>query len=45
MGKRASSIELSKEENILNFKLVPEQFRLKQSQEREFYYYVQMPYQ
>ena len=34
-----------KKKNISNFKLVLEQFRLKQSQEHESYYYVRMPYQ
>ena len=33
-----------KKENISNFKLEPEPFRLKPSQEHEFYYYVQMLY-
>ena len=33
-----------KKENIWNFKFVPEQFRIKQLQEREFYFYVRIPY-
>ncbi len=47
MGKKASSIELSNEEReyLEHFRPVPEQFRLKLLQEREFYYYVRMPYQ
>lgn len=46
MGKKASSIELSNEEReYLELQTVPEQFRLKLLQEREFYYYVRMPYQ
>ena len=43
-GKKLKEARVKKE-NIWNFKLVPEQFRLKQLQEREFYYYVRIPYQ